>query len=159
MKNKYCSLALAITAGIVVSIYAYTQIKPAFALTKEMSCQSRHTLIHDNLTLDVNYGFTFGNNQGELTIHGVATENNLHAQIRRIVNFSYAKNNGVYILHSQRLESLSGDESDESSVNAHFPAFFYETGKDTIVKIERDKFNTPVIYLHMMPVFYCKAFR
>ncbi|HAT1613122.1 TPA: hypothetical protein I8Y12_004487 [Raoultella planticola] len=143
---------------VVVLLIIFYYFKP-FLQDKVIVCQSRHTLIHDDFRLDSNIGFTLGNHKGELTIHGIAVENGRRSQIGRAINFTYVNHDDIYVLKHQYVEHLSSDSSSDSNADDHFPAFFYEPGKEITLKIEYDKYHNPVIYLHSMPIFYCKKYR
>lgn len=143
---------VAVTLLILASL-----LKPS-TLNSTMSCQSRHTLIKDDLRLDANYGFVLGDNNGELNIHGIVVEGDAYYQIRRLIMFSYTKSHGVYILRSQNIENLSNDTSADSNVNTLLPSFFYEAGKSIAFRVEDDKYGNPVVYMHNMPYFFCKAY-
>lgn len=150
----YCLSALLVVVLFIIFYY----FEP-FIPNKIIVCQSRHTLIHDDFRLDSNIGFTIGNHKGELTIYGIAEENGRRSQISRVINFTYVNHDDIYVLKNQYVEHLSTDSSSDSNADDHFPAFFYEPGKEITFKIEYDEYHNPVIYLHSMPTFYCKKYR
>ncbi len=134
---------------------AYCYLSQPLKVDTVISCQSRHTLINDNLKLDADYGFIIGGNKGELSVHGYSIENGNRINIRRAISFSYTKMDDIYTLYSKRIESFNGDNSENGNINANFPEFFYQPGKDITIKINRDKFDVPIIFVHNMPLFYC----
>lgn len=154
MRTKIYYLATLPIAAVFAAVYFFN-IDDS---NNKVVCQSRHTLLHDGFRLDSNFGFTLANDKGELTVHAIAAENGVQSQVGRVINFTYVKNNDVYILKNQYVEYLSTDNSKGSNVDFHFPAFFYEAGKELALKIEYDKYHNPVIYLHNMPMFYCKKY-
>lgn len=154
MRTKIYSLITLLIAAVSAVVYFYQ----ADEVNNKIVCQSRHTLLHDGFRLDSNFGFILANDKGEITVHAIAAENGVQSQIGRVINFTYMKNNNVYILKNQYVEYLSSDNSKSSNVDFHFPAFFYEAGKELALKIEYDKYHNPVIYLHNMPMFYCKKY-
>lgn len=153
MKSKIISFLIGCTGAL---IGAYLYLSGPLRTGKVISCQSLHTIIQNDFRLEANYGFIIGDNKGELTIYGYSKENGVRLNIRRAIGFTYTKTDNIYRLQSTRIESISGDKSAESNVNVHLPAFFYQTGKDLTMQITRDEFNVPVIFVHNMPMFYCK---
>ena len=151
---KYKAIASSIAClGAFAGAYFY--LSPPFSTGSAISCHSRHTLINNDFKLDASYGFILGGNKGELTMYGYAIEDGVRVNIRRVISFTYTKMDNIYTLHSKRVEKFYGDNSEKGNVNIHLPEFFYQTGKDITMQLNRDSFNVPIIFVHRMPVFYC----
>ncbi|MEL0552562.1 hypothetical protein EDF82_3293 [Raoultella sp. BIGb0399] len=148
---------VAIAGALCLLIALSLKLQTSSRNTRTIQCQSRQILIHDDFKADANYGFTFSENKGEVTIHGLAMEKNEQITISRAIKFTFINNDDVYILKNTNIEYLSSADSQKSSqTNVHYPAFYYESGKELILKIVPDKYDNSVIYLHNMPLFYCK---
>ncbi|HEM8661716.1 hypothetical protein [Klebsiella aerogenes] len=151
---KYKAIACSIAClGAFAGACFY--LSSPFSTGSAISCHSRHTLINNDFKLDASYGFIFGGNKGELTMYGYAIEDGVRVNIRRVISFTYTKMDNIYTLHSKRVEKFYGDNSEKGNVNIHLPEFFYQTGKDITMQLNRDSFNVPIIFVHRMPVFYC----
>lgn len=151
---KYKAIACSIAClGAFAGACFY--LSSPFSTGSAISCHSRHTLINNDFKLDASYGFIFGGNKGELTMYGYAIEDGVRVNIRRVISFTYTKMDNIYTLHSKRVEKFYGDNSEKGNVNIHLPEFFYQTGKDITMQLNRYSFNVPIIFVHRMPVFYC----
>lgn len=153
--NKTVLLLVTLGSAILVPL---SYLKKNDNNMTSLSCQSRHTLLHGNFSLDANYSFTLGHKQGDLNINGIASEDGATFPVSRLIHFTWRKTENIYTLKTDHIEYLSSDKSQDSNVNHHYPSFFYEPGKSLTIAIERDKFDTPIIYINSMPIFYCKKY-
>lgn len=155
MKRYLKVILLPVTlACILILADVIIEKKPTTQLT---SCVSQAVIIHDNFRLNASFIFILGDKEGEISIRGIASENNTQYQVSRAIDFSYTKSGDIYRLVSQHIEYLSNEKKQKNEIDDKLPlpSFFHVPGISLTLTVKKDSYNNNIIYLYDIPVFYC----